>query len=631
MRKSVTTATVATLAALLLPAADALAWIYPEHRAIAGEAVAGLPPPEAAVFARLWTEARAGHEQRLCAAGWAGDQGTRPTCLDFASWPAIGGDHSCSPDDLLANVLGAPWILDVAKIGAEVQVALATATSADQARNRLVRSDLDLVKADPGYASRASGGTDHFLLARGGDDLAAYLRQCTAAGAQANGLGLWARAQLAAEGIARELAAGRIPEADRPAAARRALALEAFALHFLEDAFAAGHVAGAWGDVATRKGTHDYYNVRGLDTSTWGRDPIVLHGDASMRPAERERAARTVREALERFLDAADPDRLPDVLPPAAPADGISCCGSGGPVPALAMQPRDEEALALILRETPIPTRGADDVALPRFRAEIGPFLGLAGGFRGAFAEDSSIESDSTSWRGVGSLDIGLRAGLGLDALIGRAGDGQVFLGVGLTYQAARKAICESCKATGLDVGALLPSIPARSGLTFRLRVPFWLIPGDLLLAAPVLALTSPPTLEKMAIAAVNGGLIPWQTGLSTPVGRVQFVLGREVGVTFFGYVNGEDLYLAPIPNGDAYDLYPVSVRSIDVDVPILEIRPFREFGHRQTTTLLLQLGVGADIPTSLRVWVDGAYHEVGGDPAWYGYLKVAFDWRSYL
>ena len=624
---------VTTAAALLLVPFDARAFIYPEHRDIAGTAVSELPAPSRALLDRLWAEARTGHEGRLCGAAWAGDQGTRPTCLDFAAWSAIGGDHSCSPDDLLAVVLGSPWILGVARIGAEAKEAIATAASEDQARNRLVRADLELQRTDIEYASRAGGGTDHFLLPRTGDDLAAYLRQCTAGGVRPNAVGLWARTQLAAEAAARDLAAGRVPDANRPAAARRALALEGFALHFLEDIFASGHVAGAWGDVATRKGTHDFYNARGLDTSTWGREPVVLHGDAAMRPAERDRAARTVRASLERFLGAADPSRLPSPSSPVPPPGTLACCGAARILPPLELRPDEEADLVRILRDTAVPTRGADDVALPRFRSEIGPFLGLAGGFRGAFAQDTTIEGSNAGWHGVGSLDIGLRAGLGLDALIGRAGDGQIFVGAGLTYQAARKSICEGCSAGGLDIGALLPSIPARTGLTFRLRVPFWLVPGDLLLAAPILALASPQTLEKMAITAVNGGLVPWQTGLATPVGRVQFVLGREVGVTFFGYAGGEDLALGPVsvPGGGAYDLYPVSVRSIDVELPVLEIRPFRDFGHRQTTALFLQLGVGGDIPTSLRVWDNEKWIDLKGTPAWYGYLKVSFDWRSYL
>ena len=35
------------------------------------------------------------------------------------------------------------------------------------------------------------------------------------------------------------------------------------------DTFAAGHVAGTWGDVSQRKGTHDYYNEAGIEVFTW--------------------------------------------------------------------------------------------------------------------------------------------------------------------------------------------------------------------------------------------------------------------------------------------------------------------------------------------------------------------------
>ena len=38
-----------------------------------------------------------------------------------------------------------------------------------------------------------------------------------------------------------------------------------------------------------------------------------------------------------------------------------------------------------------------------------------------------------------------------------------------------------------------------------------------------------------MAVTAANGGLIPWQLGWATRFGRFQFVLGREIGATFYG------------------------------------------------------------------------------------------------
>ena len=85
------------------------------------------------------------------------------------------------------------------------------------------------------------------------------------------------------------------------------LADEAFALHFIEDTYAAGHVAGTWGDVSQRKGTHDYYNENGLEVSTWegGAKTVVLMGDAHMRPEDAQRAAESVRLSLEQLLDTA--------------------------------------------------------------------------------------------------------------------------------------------------------------------------------------------------------------------------------------------------------------------------------------------------------------------------------------
>ena len=49
----------------LLPVRSS-AWVYPEHRDIAVQAVQSLDPEEKAVLHRLWEEARSGHEGRLC-------------------------------------------------------------------------------------------------------------------------------------------------------------------------------------------------------------------------------------------------------------------------------------------------------------------------------------------------------------------------------------------------------------------------------------------------------------------------------------------------------------------------------------------------------------------------------------
>ncbi len=86
-------------------------FVYSEHRSIAGAAIAVLTPERAATLARLWGLARDGHDVRLCAKPWTGAEGLERPCVDFAAWSAIGGDHSCSPADLLDAVLEGDLIL----------------------------------------------------------------------------------------------------------------------------------------------------------------------------------------------------------------------------------------------------------------------------------------------------------------------------------------------------------------------------------------------------------------------------------------------------------------------------------------------------------------------------------------
>src|SRR3954468_14894122 len=97
-------------------ASRAAAWIFPEHRDIANAALNELPPDARAALDRLWAEARASYGARLCEAMAAGDQGRTPQCVDFGAWPALAGDHSCSPRDLAENVIPSNWVLAVSKV-----------------------------------------------------------------------------------------------------------------------------------------------------------------------------------------------------------------------------------------------------------------------------------------------------------------------------------------------------------------------------------------------------------------------------------------------------------------------------------------------------------------------------------
>ena len=635
MSRARASAAVALAAGLL--AAPAEAWIYPEHRNIAGSAIEGLDPAHRATLERLWAEARKGHEDRLCESPWAGDQGKKPGCIDFAAFPAISGDHSCSADQMLGTVLDSKWILDVAAVTSVLDKGLATAKNKIEARNRLTRSDLELQRRDPEYATRAGSNNVHFLLTRDTDDVTEFLAASIKKDVELNGLGVWARYHIAAMRLAAELAAGRVPEEKRPEVARTALAAEAFGDHFLEDAFASGHVAGTWGDVATRKGTHDYYNQNGFDAITWSGKPILMFGDANMKPADLARAAASVRASFEEVLDAGAPGWALAAEAEAVPLDWAkavpafdTCKSTKMPaaegVP-LAFFEKEEEP---ILLETAKPGRKPPEGAMPRFRSEIGPFLGLAAGISGGWA-DGGFESTESPARAAGTMDIGVRAGLGLEALLGDAGDGQIFLQAGILQELGSKDACaDPCPTAGV-VANLALRTPARKAIATRIRMPFWLVPGDLIVAAPILGFLAPKTYANMAMVAASGGVIPWQTGLSTFLGRVQFILGREVGASFFGYSGGEDQLFVATPGVNSGSLAVISLRSIRWDFPIVEVRPFRSYATTQAAAVLIQIGMAFDKPTKVTVFAPV------GAPAPYlkttssVYLRLAFDWRNYL
>ena len=90
---------------MLLFALSAFAWVYPEHREITLLALQRLDPAQRALLERLWSQARTGHEARLCAQMAYASQGAQPTCIDYAAWTAIAGDHSCSAREMLDTVL----------------------------------------------------------------------------------------------------------------------------------------------------------------------------------------------------------------------------------------------------------------------------------------------------------------------------------------------------------------------------------------------------------------------------------------------------------------------------------------------------------------------------------------------
>jgi hypothetical protein len=263
---------------------------------------------------------------------------------------------------------------------------------------------------------------------------------------------------------------------------------------------------------------------------------------------------------------------------------------------------------------------------MPRFRAEVGPFVGVVGSMDLRGVGGGFVPADTANGV-IGGGDLSLRFGLGLDGVMGDAGDGLVFASLGLRGD-TRSSAKSSVAAPALEAVNGSTAIPSRIGISTRLRLPFYLVPGDLLLLSPMVFF-APETYAGMAVAAGNGGLIPWQAGWATRIGRFQFVLGRELGVTFYGSGFNSTVY-APgaTPGAEAR---VVDFKSVNYDLPILEYRPYRAFDTRQSSALLIQLFAGIDVPHGEKVtWPVGA----PGVPLETVYsigLRLVFDWRRYF
>ncbi|MCX6286371.1 MAG: hypothetical protein NTY96_04595 [Bacteroidetes bacterium] len=266
---------------------------------------------------------------------------------------------------------------------------------------------------------------------------------------------------------------------------------------------------------------------------------------------------------------------------------------------------------------------------LPRFRAEVGPFIGLTAAVRGSTLF-SGFDTYQNTAGVIAGLEMAVRVGLGLEGVLNEAGDGLVFLDLGWRLDGP-----SSMKMTAdpdlKQFGAIFSAVPSRDAFYARLRLPFFLVPGDLLVIAPFLYLFAPKTLTKMLTTAGNGGLIPWQSGIVTPIGRFQFILGREVGIYLYGFPKDPDRYILPLGGDVSSDQVLVSMRSTQLEFPILEYRPFHTFSSNQTASLVVQFFGGFDIPGKAKV-IDP---EIATAPrintiCFLG-LRIGFDWRYYF
>jgi len=605
---------------------QAHAWVYPEHRRISLAAIQKLSFTHRSALDRLWSQLQQQHSTRLATLVIDTSKAGKGRLLDYAAWPAIAGDHSCSPSDMLNTILRSQWIFNVNDIGVKLGERLATAQNSSQRSNYLRSSDMQLLKKDAQYATRAGVNSVHFLLPReqSGINIDQYLQSCIQKGAALNAMGVYAYFHSSA--MLKMMAYTQEPEnaPDKLSLLIAAMADEAFALHFLQDAFAAGHIAGSWGGAALQKGTHDHYNEEGLEVQTWAGKRKVVKGDAWMTDQDIELASAAVSQSLTQLLSVAGGTITLEtafVQLERKPADFNVCSNLVMPD-----MKYDTAAIREILLLTPVSGLYSGAGALPRFRAEIGPFIGVSTSLN-ASSISGGFGNDQTEAGGLGGLDANLRLGLGLEGVINQSGDGLMFLDLGWRQESAStNTIFYSGGAVAAN--AFASAIPARSAYNIRIRVPFFLIPGDLIFAAPIVGLLAPSAYKKMAIAAVNGGLIPWQSAIRTKVGRFQMVLGREVGLSLYGLRGPRDFVILPDKNDQAV---LVEYRSTKIEMPILEYRAYRSFSSNQASSIMIQLYTGVDMPHGAKVIAPTNVPLPALKPVWFAGLRFLFNWRHYL
>ena len=627
-----------TILLISFSALSASAWVYPEHREIMMAAVKKLDPGRRAILDQLWASARKGYEARLCESVIVPDQGIQPQCLDYAAWRGIAGDHSVSAQDMTNIVLKSTWILRVADITARLKVGLDKSQKRSSRISEVRDSDIKLLRADPEYVSRAGKNNGHFLLVLPAVNTkaTAYFSLCYEEGTEMNTVGTYTWYHQSALSKAARLNSKDLTPEQRSALALSALADEAFAAHFLEDSFTSGHVMGIWGDAAKRKGTHDYYNEEGIEVNTWQGNQMVLMGDATMRQEDIGWTSDALLKSMEQVLDAVNGTIIFDAAfiqndPSPATPDTFNVSKAM----VMPLRPMDGTMRILcdtVLMELPIPGLSAGMGQFPRFRAEMGPFIGVSGAANLNYLDGGFFDYQK-GYGFTAGLELGLRVGLGMEGVLNESGDGLVFLDFGTRIDLSSTQSYDGTNNNSdlAQYGSMLSAIPSRAAISVRFRLPFFLIPGDLIILAPLLALTSPNSMQKVVTASANGGLIPWQTGLPTPIGRFQFILGREVAISMYGFGRRPDTYLLLPPDDGISGYYTLNTTRFEF--PIVEYRPFRTYSSRQTGSLLFQLLAGFDVPGKRTQAVKE--HPDIGLPAtrtiWYAGIRLVFDYRYYF
>jgi hypothetical protein len=247
-------------------------------------------------------------------------------CVPYTALAALAGDHASSVGELRRVVTTAKGLEIVSAVAYEwskFEEALARLPNASLERMSFVHSlDVDLYFIDPGYELRAQATRAHF--ADGGRGLEDEVRAAAVTGDVGHALAQFLAHHLRSLQLG---ARGGVSEA---------VLEHAFAMHFLQDAFAAGHLVmtdDTWrrGNGPTRR-RHDFFNAKGLavgramsvepcpglaagSLELSGLTPCwVTSGDGylgtSPDASDRLHAARAATKAELEFALAVEPDRV---------------------------------------------------------------------------------------------------------------------------------------------------------------------------------------------------------------------------------------------------------------------------------------------------------------------------------
>jgi hypothetical protein len=576
-----------------------------EHRDIAAEAIGDLPAAQRKTLDAMWAEARTLGGRQVCEK--LVDPAAQPTskfgewdqvCVDLASRPALAADPSCSAEDLWADVAKEPWAVKVVWVAARTKERLAKAADAAQRGDVWNLSHLAMQYVDPRYLTRAEGNNAHFLIPRAKveakETLDGYLERVLSPAAEINATGLYADYHMLAMRLAALYHAA--PASERADLARRALVAEGVALHFLEDSFSSGHYAATWGGAAWQKGTHDLYSTIGLTTMTWSGELFASHGDAHMTERDMKVAAVTVRRSLAQIAGAAEgqvPLQGKAISDAERAVEALDFCKTEHLPP-----PPDDRvargASAMVLLSTPLPAGGADTIHPPRARAEMGPFVGAVSGYALGTAFGGYDSWANTRMRS--EFEIGARFGFGLEGLLTTSMDGQIWAQGSLMADPAQLDLgCSTCPG-GQRRDAAIPRVPSRTAWKFALRMPYYVLPFDLVLLTPTLMLVAPKALPSVVFASAAGGLLTLQRRFESGIGTFQFMAGREVGITLWGYT-GQAGQFTWTPDSDTASWRLVNYKSLELDFPVVEYVPPRVFATTLSLATQFQLGFSVEFP----------------------------------